>query len=55
MPTRTECEGRKLLGIADIIELRNNPPELVELVRRTGLDLIDRGQLFNDPDDGDEP
>jgi hypothetical protein len=54
LPTRTECEGRKLLGIADIMELLDNPPELVDLVRRTGLDLIERGQLFNQPDDGVE-
>jgi len=55
VPTRTECEGRKLLGIADIMELLHNPFELVELVRRTGLDLIERGQLFNQPEDGDQP
>jgi len=54
-PTRTECEGRKLLGIADIMELLRNPPELVELVRKTGLDLIERGQLFNHSDDGQQP
>ena len=55
VPTRTECEGRKLLGIADMMELLHNPPELVELVRRAGLDLIEREQLFNHSDDGDQP
>ena len=55
MPTRTECEGRKLLGIADVMELLHNPPELVELVRRTGLDLIGRGRLFNNSDFGEQP
>jgi hypothetical protein len=53
VPTRTECEGRKLLGIADLMELLGNPLELVDLVRRTGLDLIQRGQLFSHPDDGE--
>jgi hypothetical protein len=53
VPTRTECEGRQLLGIADLLELLHNPPELVELTRRTGLDLIEQAQLFSQPDDGD--
>lgn len=55
LPTRTECEGRKLLGISDLMELLRNPPELVDLVRLTGLDLIERGQLFNHSDDGEQP
>jgi hypothetical protein len=52
-PTQTEREGRKLLGIADLMELLHSPSELVELVGRTGLDFIERAQLSNHPDDGD--
>jgi hypothetical protein len=40
-PTRAECLGRQLLGIADLMELLKNPGELIGLVRRAGLDLIE--------------
>jgi hypothetical protein len=53
--TRTECKGRKLLGTADLMELLHNPHNLVELVRRTGLDLIERGRLCDQPERRDQP
>lgn len=54
-PTRTECEGRKLLGIADLLELLKSSSEIVDLVRQAGLDLIEWGQLFRQSAEGAEP
>jgi len=40
-----ECEGRLLLGIADILSLfKRIPQELIELIRRVGIRLIDLGR-----------
>jgi hypothetical protein len=43
-PSLDECRGRRLLGIADALELLNNPEQLVRLIRQIGLDLIEAGQ-----------
>jgi hypothetical protein len=36
-PTRHDCLGRLLLGIADIMDLLNNPADLIGLVRQSGV------------------
>jgi hypothetical protein len=43
--TADESRGRLLLGVADALELSKAPPQLVNLVRQTGLDLTEEGQL----------
>jgi hypothetical protein len=53
-PTKNECEGRKLLGIADLVELLNVAPLLVALIRQTGGGLIERAELLSLRDKGDE-
>jgi hypothetical protein len=52
--TTLERRGRLLLGIADGLELLNCREQLVTLIRQTGLDLIEEGQLSN-PTDGEQP
>ena len=54
-PTKSECDGRKLLGIADLMELLGDPPQLVDLERQTGRDLIEPGQLLSGSDAAEEP
>lgn len=54
-PTTLEGEGHLQLGIADLMELLKVPPQLVDLIRQSGRRLIERGQLFNRSDDGEEP
>ena len=54
-PTKTECEGRELLGIADIEELRGAPPRIVELIRQMGERLVERGQPFGGSAQDAEP
>ena len=53
-PHLAECRGQLLLGIADALELLNNPEQLVSLIRQLGFDLIEAGQL-SDVNDGDLP
>jgi hypothetical protein len=51
-PNTLERLGRLLLGIGDALELLQIPEQLVGLLRRGGLHLIDYGQLFA-PREGD--
>lgn len=40
-PTIPEARGRLLLGISDALELLTAPPQLVDLIKQTGLHLIE--------------
>lgn len=42
-PDALECDGRHLLGLADLLSLLEVPPEIVELIRQAGFRLIEAG------------
>jgi hypothetical protein len=45
-PSELECQGRFLLGIGDLLSLiKHPPPELIDLIRQSALQLIEGGQL----------
>ena len=51
-PSELECQGRLLLGIGDLLSLiKPSPPELIDLIRQSGLQLIEGGQLSLDSDE----
>jgi hypothetical protein len=51
-PSELECQGRLLLGIDDLLSfIKHSPPELIDLIRQSGLQLIEGGQLSLDSDE----